>query len=76
MEQHLVHGVLRSEDFKIVYVAPMKALAAEVFITFWQLLAEVPTSSYSLTYLLTYLLVTYLLTNLHTKLLVACLLTC
>ena len=30
LEQHLVHGVLRSEDFKIVYVAPMKALAAEV----------------------------------------------
>ena len=32
LEQHLVHGVLRSEDFKIVYVAPMKALAAEVLV--------------------------------------------
>jgi len=30
LEEHLDHGVLRSEDFKIVYVAPMKALAAEV----------------------------------------------
>ena len=28
--QHLRHGVLQREEFKIVYVAPMKALAAEV----------------------------------------------
>jgi len=30
LEQHLDRGVLRSDEFKIVYVAPMKALAAEV----------------------------------------------
>ena len=28
--QHLQNGVLQREDFKIVYVAPMKALAAEI----------------------------------------------
>ena len=30
LEQHLDRGVLKSDEFKIVYVAPMKALAAEV----------------------------------------------
>ncbi len=28
--QHIYNGVLHKEDFKIIYVAPMKALAAEV----------------------------------------------
>ena len=28
--QHFVHGVLMKNEFKIVYVAPMKALAQEV----------------------------------------------
>jgi activating signal cointegrator complex subunit 3 len=28
--QHLTYGVLNKEDFKVVYVAPMKALAAEM----------------------------------------------
>ena len=32
--QHLRHGVLQREEFKIVYVAPMKALAAEVTAAF------------------------------------------
>ena len=30
LEQHLDRGVLKSDEFKIVYVAPMKALASEV----------------------------------------------
>lgn len=30
VKAHLVHGVLQKKDFKIVYVAPMKALAAEM----------------------------------------------
>lgn len=30
LEQHLHRGVLKSDEFKIVYVAPMKALATEV----------------------------------------------
>jgi activating signal cointegrator complex subunit 3 len=30
LEQHLHRGVLKSDEFKIVYVAPMKALASEV----------------------------------------------
>lgn len=32
--QHIVHGVLQRDVFKIVYVAPMKALAQEVQATF------------------------------------------
>lgn len=32
--QHFVHGVLQKNDYKIVYVAPMKALAAEVVAKF------------------------------------------
>ncbi|KAH9490921.1 activating signal cointegrator 1 complex subunit [Bulinus truncatus] len=30
IKQHLHHGVLKKDEFKIVYVAPMKALAAEM----------------------------------------------
>ena len=30
VRQHLTYGVLKKEDFKVVYVAPMKALAAEM----------------------------------------------
>jgi len=30
LEQHLHRGVLKSDEFKIVYVAPMKALASEI----------------------------------------------
>jgi activating signal cointegrator complex subunit 3 len=30
VEQHIVGGVLQKDSFKIVYVAPMKALAQEV----------------------------------------------
>jgi activating signal cointegrator complex subunit 3 len=30
LEQHLDRGILKSDEFKIVYVAPMKALASEV----------------------------------------------
>jgi hypothetical protein len=36
IEQHVVDGVLQREMFKIVYVAPMKALAAEVVAKFSQ----------------------------------------
>ena len=28
--QNMRHGVIQRQDFKVVYVAPMKALAAEV----------------------------------------------
>lgn len=28
--QNMRHGVIQKQDFKVVYVAPMKALAAEV----------------------------------------------
>lgn len=30
VEQHMARGVIQREEFKIVYVAPMKALAAEM----------------------------------------------
>ena len=39
LSQHFVDGVLQRDDFKIVYVAPMKALAAEVTSTFGRRLA-------------------------------------
>ena len=32
--QHIVQGVLQKDMFKMVYVAPMKALAQEVQTTF------------------------------------------
>ncbi|KAI8508741.1 activating signal cointegrator 1 complex subunit [Branchiostoma belcheri] len=32
--QHVQHGVLQKKDFKIIYIAPMKALAAEMVSTF------------------------------------------
>lgn len=38
--QHIQHNVLQKTDFKIVYVAPMKALAAEMTATFSRRLAE------------------------------------
>jgi activating signal cointegrator complex subunit 3 len=34
IRKHLVDGVLRKDEFKIVYVAPMKALAAEMVANF------------------------------------------
>ena len=30
IKQHIVNGVIKKDAFKIVYVAPMKALAAEM----------------------------------------------
>ncbi|KAA0166650.1 hypothetical protein FNF27_07480 [Cafeteria roenbergensis] len=39
LSQHFVDGVLQRDDFKIVYVAPMKALAAEVTDKFGKRLA-------------------------------------
>ncbi|RUS90749.1 hypothetical protein EGW08_001460, partial [Elysia chlorotica] len=30
IKQHIAHGVIKKDEFKIVYVAPMKALAAEM----------------------------------------------
>jgi activating signal cointegrator complex subunit 3 len=37
--QHLKYGVLQKDEFKIVYVAPMKALAAEMTSAFGRRLA-------------------------------------
>lgn len=37
--QHFTHGILQKSEFKIVYVAPMKALAAEVTAKFGKRLA-------------------------------------
>jgi activating signal cointegrator complex subunit 3 len=34
IKQCIVNGVLRKDDFKIVYIAPMKALAAEMVANF------------------------------------------
>jgi len=34
IRQNIVNGVLRKDDFKIVYIAPMKALAAEMVANF------------------------------------------
>ena len=34
IESNMRHGVIQKADFKIVYVAPMKALAAEVTANF------------------------------------------
>ncbi len=34
IEQHIEDGVIRRDKFKIVYVAPMKALAAEMVANF------------------------------------------
>jgi activating signal cointegrator complex subunit 3 len=34
IEQHIENGVVRRDRFKIVYVAPMKALAAEMVTNF------------------------------------------
>jgi activating signal cointegrator complex subunit 3 len=39
LKQHIQNGVLKKDEFKIVYVAPMKALAAEMVRTFGQRLA-------------------------------------
>jgi len=47
--QHFTHGVLQKDDFKIVYVAPMKALAAEVTAKFGQRLAGLGVSVKELT---------------------------
>ena len=32
--QNMRHGIIQKQDFKVVYVAPMKALAAEVTAAF------------------------------------------
>ena len=37
--QNMRHGVIQKQDFKVVYVAPMKALAAEVTAAFSRRLA-------------------------------------
>lgn len=37
--QNMVQGRIRTQDFKIIYVAPMKALAAEVTSAFARRLA-------------------------------------
>lgn len=34
LKQHIDNGVLQTNDFKIVYIAPMKALAAEMTANF------------------------------------------
>ena len=39
LKQHIHNNVLKKDEFKIVYVAPMKALAAEMVRTFGQRLA-------------------------------------
>jgi activating signal cointegrator complex subunit 3 len=39
IRQHLKYGVLQKDEFKIVYVAPMKALAAEMTSAFSRRLA-------------------------------------
>jgi len=39
LKQHITDGVLRKDEFKIVYVAPMKALAAEMVRNFGQRLS-------------------------------------
>lgn len=39
LKQHIHDNVLKKDEFKIVYVAPMKALAAEMVRTFGQRLA-------------------------------------
>lgn len=47
--EHFIGGVLHKEDFKIVYVAPMKALASEVTFKFNQALSALGISVKELT---------------------------
>ena len=42
VEQHMARGVIQREEFKIVYVAPMKALAAEMTAGFGKRCAPPP----------------------------------
>lgn len=49
IKQHIVNGVIKKDAFKIVYVAPMKALAAEMANTFGKRLAPLGISVKELT---------------------------
>lgn len=49
VSQHLTYGVLKKDDFKVVYVAPMKALAAEMTSAFGRRLKSLGISVRELT---------------------------